>query len=176
MVEINLLSWREELRCRQLGILKKQLLSVITAVLVVLLLWHIILGQQCVAIMKQIKVLQGKEKLITVKAQTISIDLPQLQQSSQRTINKAADLEKQQTKLIQFFTRLPQGMAHNLYLTQLLIKNQEIQLIGMTESMYGITQLVKNFLPEQVTGKQLLQKILKKDEGYEFILSFSRFK
>ncbi|EKE01666.1 MAG: hypothetical protein ACD_21C00077G0002 [uncultured bacterium] len=162
---INLLPWREEARFKKKRAFQMQLLAVFMVAAIILSLWHVVLWKQINAITKQNKSLQQQSLLLEQQAQGEN-----KKNNPQQIINKIIELERRRDELVQIFTNLHRGVSANSQVTQLVIKSGGVELFGKTDSMFGVTQLIKTFGQTKQNAAPLVQKVSRQDDEYSFAL------
>lgn len=167
--EINLLPWRENLRCKNIFYFKLLLLVFVAAAALILLLWHAKLKQKINSTAKQAHSLQLQQKQIAKQLQAVA-QLQQQQQQWQQAANYMKGLGHERVKFVQLFGILHQALPSNLYLEQLLIKQQGVKIMGRTQTLADLKQFIANIA--QVRGGVIptIQKISRQNYGYDFVL------
>jgi Tfp pilus assembly protein PilN len=167
---INLLPWRKELRLEKARSFKKQTLVVLGVVITILALWHLTLWRQINVETKQMARVR-QELLLCEQRFKNENQSKQQQQLIQQAISRIINLEEQRTRPIKIFENLHRGITANAQLTQLVIKNNEINLFGKANSMFGITQLIKSFAQTKYCTIPTVQKISHQENEYDFAMS-----
>jgi Tfp pilus assembly protein PilN len=167
---INLLPWRQELRLKKARSFKKQMSVVFGVAIVILALWHLALWRQINVEIKQIA--QMRQELLLFEQQLKNKNKSNIEQlRTQQAISRIINLEEQRTRLIKIFENLHHGITTNAQLTQLVIKNNEVKLLGKAESIFGITRLIKSFAQTNYCTIPTVQKISHQGDEYDFALS-----
>jgi|GEM_PF-3490130 len=167
---INLLPWRRELRLKKELYFKKQLLITFGVVVLILSLWRAVLWRQINVVTKQTRHLQ--QSLYSAEQRLKDQNkMEQLQQKPQLTGSRISGLEKQQIGFVQIFDSLHRGMPANLRLTQLMTKKGSVKLLGKTDSIFGVIQLVKVFNQTTHCSVPLVQRLSREGDEYDFVLS-----
>jgi len=169
---INLLPWRSSLRLEKEHYFRRQMLVIFGVVVIVLAVWHLVLWRQINTVIKQTVYVRQQLSLLQQQSQYKN-DAKQKQQKSERVTGRIITLEKQRIGLIQIFENLHRGMTANLQLTQLEIKSDGVKLFGKTDSMFGITRLIKSFSQTKYCAVPLVQKVSRQDDEYAFVVSLS---
>lgn len=166
MMGINLLAKRQELDSKKSRYFKLQAIILLVVAGLVLLLWHMRLQQKNNVVLKQVHCLQKDLEELVKPSQGSAWPKGQ----GQLIANNMVDLEKKRTKFVQIFSTMQQGVARNLNLTQLSIKNGEIKIIGETKSISDLKSLVATIISSKNRSVPVIQKVNRKQDGYDFIL------
>src|SRR3990170_6621302 len=167
--KINLLPWRAESQLKRIYCFKIQMVIFLVVAGLILLSWHIFLQQKINLATKQANLLQKQLNLVSQQIQDNS-KLKQQQELQQQAINQAVKLEQQQAKFIQIFEAVHQGVSANLHLTQLLVNDHEVKIIGQAKLLSDLKQLITKL--SQIKGGAIpsIQKVSRQNNGYEFVL------
>lgn len=167
---INLLPWRQELRLKKARFFKKQMLVIFGVAIAILALWHLALWHQINIETKQTARMRQELLLFEQRLKNKNQNNQQ-QQRAQQAISRIINLEEQRTRLVKIFENLHRGIIANVQLTQLVIKNNGVDLFGKADSMFGITQLIKIFVQTNYCTIPTVQKISHQGDEYDFALS-----
>ena len=167
--KINLLPWRAESRLKRIYYFKIQMVIFLVVAGLILLSWHMFLQQKINLATKQTKYLQQQLDLVEKQMRDNGV-IKQQQELKQQAINQAIKLEQQQAKFIQIFEAVHQGVSTNLHLTQLLVNDHEVKIIGQAKLLSDLKQLITKLF--QIKGGAIpsIQKVSRQNNGYEFVL------
>lgn len=165
---INLLPWRKELRRKNERYFRKQILIVVVITATILILWHLMLLRQINIAVKQAD--NARQMLLLTEKQ--SYDKNNNKQQKQQ-LSQIINLEQMRFGFVKIFESLHCGMASNAWLTKLIIKGGECTIFGKSDSMFGITKLIRSFAKVKYCTAPVAQKIKKEGDEYDFILSLS---
>jgi len=167
--KINLLPWRAESRLKRIYYFKIQMVIFLVVAGLILLSWHMFLQQKINLATKQTKYLQQQLDLVEKQMRDNGV-IKQQQELKQQAINQAIKLEQQQAKFIQIFEAVHQGVSTNLHLTQLLVNDHEVKIIGQAKLLSDLKQLITKL--SQIKGGAIpsIQKVSRQNNGYEFVL------
>ena len=171
-IGINLLPWRNSLRLKKEQCFRRQWGFIFGAMIIALTVWHLVLWRQINIVIKQTTHVRQQLSLLERRSQDENGG-KQEQQKLQQVANRIINLEQRRSGLIQIFENLHRSVAANSQLTQLVIKSDGVKLFGKTDSMFGITQLVKSFAQTKYCAMPLVQKISRQDEEYNFVVLLS---
>ncbi|CAL7961937.1 conserved hypothetical protein [Gammaproteobacteria bacterium] len=169
---INLLPWRSSLRLEKERYFRGQILVIFGFVVILLAVWHLVLWRQTNTVIKQTAYARQQLSLLQRQSQDKD-DVKQGQQKLELVAGRIIILEKRRLGLIQIFENLHRGMTANLQLTQLVIKGDSVKLFGKTDSMFGITQLIKSFSQTKYCAMPLVQRISRQGDEYNFVVLLS---
>ena len=167
--KINLLPWRAESQLKRIYCFKIQMVIFLVVAGLILLSWHMFLQQKINLATKQTKYLQQQLDLVEKQMRDNGV-IKQQQELKQQAINQAIKLEQQQAKFIQIFEAVHQGVSTNLHLTQLLVNDHEVKIIGQAKLLSDLKQLITKLF--QIKGGAIpsIQKVSRQNNGYEFVL------
>jgi len=162
-IKINLLQKQPEV-----GV--KSFLAVAVVAVLIHLLWHMVLQQKIAAATKYQGYLQQELSALIIPAYNDN-NLIKQQSVEQRLARSGANLEQKRADFVQIFEMLQQGVSRNLYLTQLLIKNGEVKIVGHARSMSDLMRLATMLTAyKHGSNTPSIQKITSQNSGYSFVL------
>lgn len=145
------------------------LISVVIAMMIVFG-WHVVLQRNINLSRKKINNLQSQLAIVT-KQVASNKKLIQQQQRLQQVGGQMTNLVRQQNIISQGLKALHQGGMASLYITQLLIGNNEMRITGKTKTMADLAGLINKINHAYPAAKYaVIQKITKQDDDYNFTL------
>lgn len=170
---INLLPGQKEL-CRK----NKHLFYIIVLfnsiiLLSVLFIWYLTLWQTLNTINK--KNISNKNKLYKLEQKISKAKYKQNNFSENNFANHIKMLTNNQNIFTSIFNNINKNIITSMQLTQLNININQGKLFGTTEEIADIAKILQDFMQSQYCINPMVEKIVRQNYRYNFILSW-RFK
>lgn len=167
---INLLSEQKEL-----GIKNKRLFYIIivlnsVVLFGVLLVWYVALWQTLNSANK--KSINAKNKLYKLEQKTLKLGRKQNNISNDNFVKQLNMITNNQNMITSIFSNINNNIITNMQLTQLSINTNQGKLFGTTEEIIDITKILQDFMRSQYCIKPVVEKIVRQNYRYSFILSW----
>jgi Tfp pilus assembly protein PilN len=149
---------------------KLQLLVVLTTIFLILFIWH--MGLQKKNNDLEGRIIYLEKKSAKLSSEFASSDGSQEQITINSVLNQMEGFKKRGDEFMQILQVILQGVFKGTYLTQLLINNGEIKIVGQIRSISRLAVFIKRLDGVRWSDRPAIQKLDRKEGWYDFTLSW----